>query len=100
MARTTILVGFGPGKDMGSVQFLSVALSFHSRYSATPTRRLNRAATSEFGTKRTSRPGRRRSALRGKAEVGVGQLDFRVGPTADLIAVEEGCSLTMFLGNY
>src|SRR5260221_5929408 len=34
-------------------------------------------------TKRTSQPDRRMSAFRGKAEVGVGQLDFRVGPGAD-----------------
>jgi hypothetical protein len=32
-----------------------------------------------IGTERTSRPDRRMSALRGKAEVGVGQLDFRFG---------------------
>jgi hypothetical protein len=30
------------------------------------------------GTERTSQPDRRMSALRGKAEVGAGQLDFRV----------------------
>jgi hypothetical protein len=36
------------------------------------------AATSGFGTFRTSQPVRRMSALGGKAEVGVGQLDFRV----------------------
>ncbi len=30
------------------------------------------------GTERTCQPYRRMSALRGKAEVGVGQLDFRV----------------------
>jgi hypothetical protein len=35
-------------------------------------------ATSEIGTKRTSQPYRRMSAFGGKAEVGVGQLDFRV----------------------
>jgi hypothetical protein len=33
---------------------------------------------STHGTKRTSQPARRMSALRGKAEVGVGQFDFRV----------------------
>ncbi len=33
---------------------------------------------SVHGTKRTSQPDRRMSAFRGKAEVGVGQLDFRV----------------------
>jgi hypothetical protein len=32
----------------------------------------------KIGTERTSQPARRMSAFGGKAEVGVGQLDFRV----------------------
>jgi len=41
-------------------------------------------AMSLNGTERTSQPARRMSALRGKAEVGVGQFDFRVGPEPDI----------------
>jgi hypothetical protein len=33
---------------------------------------------SDYGTERTSQPARRMSAFGGKAEVGVGQIDFRV----------------------
>ena len=36
------------------------------------------ALTSANGTERTYQPARRMSALRGKTEVDVGQLDFRV----------------------
>ena len=34
--------------------------------------------TSDFGAKRTFQPYRRMSAFRGKAEVGISRLDFRV----------------------
>jgi hypothetical protein len=41
-------------------------------------------SVSQFGTERTSQPARRMSAFGGKAEVGAGQLDFRVGPISDM----------------
>jgi hypothetical protein len=41
-------------------------------------RRLDADFCNKIGTKRTSQPYRRMSAFGGKAEVGVGQLDFRV----------------------
>jgi hypothetical protein len=44
------------------------------------------AATLPFGTFRECQPGRWMSALRGKPEVGVGQIEFVFGPIWDMAA--------------
>jgi hypothetical protein len=56
--------------------FVEAELFFHLKSKPSHVSRIE--PTSGIGTKRTSQPDRRMSAFRGKAEVGVGQLDFRV----------------------
>jgi hypothetical protein len=53
-------------------------LEFPSSLLPAPTAIESGLLTSDYGTKPTCQPARRMSALRGRAEIGVGKFDFRV----------------------